>query len=88
MLIECDSKKIISIFESKKINVLKVDNSKVSISINEKTLEKDIKSIISVFEEYENKKSKSIDFPSNIDIDSISVISGDSNKQDGITLNI
>ena len=31
--------------------------------------EKDIKSIISVFEEYENKKSKSIDFPSNIDID-------------------
>jgi glycine dehydrogenase len=69
LLIECDSKKIISIFESKKINVLKVDNSKVSISINEKTLEKDIKSIISVFEEYGNKKSKSIDFPSSIDID-------------------
>ena len=39
LLIECDSKKIISIFESKKINVLKVDNSKVSISINEKTLD-------------------------------------------------
>jgi len=69
LLIECDSKKIISIFESKKINVLKVDNSKVSISINEKTLEKDIKSIISVFEEYGNKKSKSIDFPSSINID-------------------
>ena len=69
LLIECDSKKIISIFKSKKINVLKVDSSKISISINEKTLEKDIESIISVLEEYTNKKAKSFEFPSNINID-------------------
>ena len=69
LLIECDSKKIISIFKSKKINVLKVDSSKISISINEKTLEKDIESIISVFEDYTNKKAKSFEFPSNINID-------------------
>ena len=69
LLIECDSKKIISIFKSKKINVLKVDSSKISISINEKTLEKDIESIISVFEEYTNKKAKSFGFPSNINMD-------------------
>jgi len=68
LLIECDSKKIISIFKSKKINVLKIDNSKISISINEKTLEKDIESLILVFEEYANKKSKPIDFPSEINI--------------------
>ena len=68
LLIECNSKKIISIFKSKKINVLKIDSSKISISINEKTLEKDIESIILVFEEYANKKSKSIKFPSEINI--------------------
>ena len=68
LLIECDSKKIISILKSKKINVLKIDSSKISISINEKTLDKDIDSLILAFEEYTNKKSNSIEFPSNINI--------------------
>ena len=68
LLIECDSKKIISIFKSKKINVLEIDSSKISISINEKTLDKDLDSIIVAFEEYTNKKSESIEFPSDINI--------------------
>ena len=64
----CDSKKIKGLAALKKINFCFLSNSEISISVNEKTNLKDLKEIISVFEEFTNKKSTIKEFPSDIEL--------------------
>ena len=64
----CDSKKIKELAALKKINFCFLSNSEISISVNEKTNLKDLKEIISVFEEFTNKKSTIKEFPSDIEL--------------------
>ncbi len=64
----CDSKKIKELAALKKINFCFLSNSEISISVNEKTNLKDLKEIISVFEEFTNKKSTIKEFPTDIEL--------------------
>ena len=63
----CDSKKIKELATLKKINFSFLSNNEISISVNEKTNLKDLKEIISVFEEFTNKESTINEFPTNIE---------------------
>lgn len=64
----CDSKKIKELAALKKINFCFLSNNEISISVNEKTNLKDLKEIISVFEEFTNKKSTIKEFPTDIEL--------------------
>ena len=63
----CDSKKIKELAALKKINFCFLLNNEISISVNEKTNMKDLKEIISVFEEFMNKESIIEEFPTDIE---------------------
>ena len=63
----CDSKKIKELAALKKINFCFLSNNEISISVNEKTNMKDLKEIISVFEEFMNKESSIEEFPTDIE---------------------
>jgi glycine dehydrogenase len=63
----CDSKKIKELAALKKINFCFLSNNEISISVNEKTNMKDLKEIISVFEEFVNKESSIEEFPTDIE---------------------
>ena len=63
----CDSKKIKELAAIKKINFCFLSNNEISISVNEKTNMRDLKEIISVFEEFTNKKSSIEEFPTDIE---------------------
>ena len=63
----CDSKKIKELAALKKINFCFLSNNEISISVNEKTNMKDLKEIISVFEEFMNKESSIEGFPTDIE---------------------
>lgn len=63
----CDSKKIKELATLKKINFCFLTDNEISISVNEKTNFKDLKEIISVFENFTNKQSKIKEFPKNIE---------------------
>ena len=63
----CDSKKIKELAAIKKINFCFLSNNEISISVNEKTNMKDLKEIISVFEEFMNKESSIEEFPTDIE---------------------
>ena len=63
----CDSKKIKELAAIKKINFCFLSNNEISISVNEKTNLKDLKEIISVFEEFTNKESTLEKFPTDIE---------------------
>ncbi|MDA0330771.1 MAG: aminomethyl-transferring glycine dehydrogenase [Bacteroidetes bacterium] len=63
----CDSKKIKELATLKKINFCFLTDNEISISVNEKTNFKDLKEIISVFENFTNKESKVKEFPKNIE---------------------
>jgi len=63
----CDSKKIKELAALKNINFCILSNNEISISVNEKTNMKDLKEIISVFEEFMNKKSSIEEFPTDIE---------------------
>ncbi len=63
----CDSKKIKELAAIKKINFCFLSNNEISISVNEKTNMRDLKEIISVFEEFTNKKSSIEEFPTGIE---------------------
>ena len=64
----CDSKKVKELAALKKINFCFLSNNEISISVNEKTNLKDLKEIISVFEEFTNKKSTIKEFPTDIEL--------------------
>ena len=63
----CDSKKIKELAALKNINFCILSNNEISISVNEKTNMKDLKEIISVFEEFMNKESSIEEFPTDIE---------------------
>ena len=63
----CDSKKIKELAALKNINFCILSNNEISISVNEKTNMKDLKEIISVFEEFMNKESIIEEFPTDIE---------------------
>ena len=63
----CDSKKIKELAALKNINFCILLNNEISISVNEKTNMKDLKEIISVFEEFMNKESSIEEFPTDIE---------------------
>ncbi|MBL6678384.1 MAG: aminomethyl-transferring glycine dehydrogenase [Flavobacteriaceae bacterium] len=63
----CDSKKIKELAALKNINFCFLSNNEISISVNEKTNMKDLKEIISVFEEFMNKESIMEEFPTDIE---------------------
>jgi len=63
----CDSKKIKELAALKNINFCILSNNEISISVNEKTDMNDLKEIISVFEEFMNKKSIIEEFPTDIE---------------------
>ena len=63
----CDSKKIKELAALKNINFCFISNNEISISVNEKTNMKDLKEIISVFEEFMNKESSIEEFPTDIE---------------------
>ena len=63
----CDSKKIKELAALKNINFCFLSNNEISISVNEKTNMKDLKEIISVFEEFMNKESSIEEFPTDIE---------------------
>ncbi len=63
----CDSKKIKELAAIKKINFCFLSNNEISISVNEKTNMRDLNEIISVFEEFTNKKSSIEEFPTDIE---------------------
>jgi len=63
----CDSKKIKELAALKNINFCFLSNNEISISVNEKTNMKDLKEIISVFEEFMNKESIIEEFPTDIE---------------------
>ena len=63
----CDSKKIKELAALKNINFCILSNNEISISVNEKTNMKDLKEIISVFEEFMNKESSIEEFPTYIE---------------------
>ena len=63
----CESKKIKELADLKKINFCFLSNNEISISVNEKTNMKDLKEIISVFEEFMNKESSIEEFPTDIE---------------------
>ena len=63
----CDSKKIKELAALKNINFCILSNNEISISVNEKTNMKDLKEIISVFEEFMNKESSIGEFPTDIE---------------------
>ena len=63
----CDSKKIKELATLKNINFCILSNNEISISVNEKTNMKDLKEIISVFEEFMNKESSIEEFPTDIE---------------------
>ena len=63
----CDSKKIKELAALKNINFCILSNNEISISVNEKTNMKDLKEIISVFEEFMNKESSIKEFPTDIE---------------------
>ena len=64
----CDSKKIKELAALKNINFCILSNNEISISVNEKTNMKDLKEIISVFEEFMNKESSIEEFPTDIEL--------------------
>ena len=64
----CDSKKIKELACIKKINFYYLSDGEISISVNEKTNLKDLKEIISVFEEFTNKESTIKEFPTDIEL--------------------
>ena len=64
----CDSKKIKELATLKKINFCFLSNNEISISVNEKTNLKDLKDIISVFEDFTNKGSTINEFPTDIEL--------------------
>ncbi len=64
----CDSKKIKELAALKKINFCFLSNNEISISVNEKTNLKDLKDIISVFEDFTNKGSTINEFPTDIEL--------------------
>ena len=64
----CDSKKIKELAALKMINFCLLSKNEISISVNEKTNLKDLKEIISVFEEYTNKASTIKEFPTDIEL--------------------
>ena len=64
----CESKKIKELAVIKKINFCYLSDNEVSISVNEKTNMKDLKEIISVFEEFMNKESSIEEFPTDIEV--------------------
>jgi glycine dehydrogenase len=63
----CDSKKIKELAALKNINFCILSNNEISISVNEKTNMKDLKEIISVFEEFMSKESSIEEFPTDIE---------------------
>ena len=63
----CDSKKIKELAALKNINFCILSNNEISISVNEKTNMKDLKEILSVFEEFMNKESSIEEFPTDIE---------------------
>ena len=63
----CESKRIKELAVLKKINFCFLSNNEISISVNEKTNLKDLKEIISVFEEFTNKESTLEKFPTDIE---------------------
>jgi len=63
----CDSKKIKELAALKNINFCILSDNEISISVNEKTNMKDLKEIISVFEEFMNKESSIEEFPTDIE---------------------
>ena len=63
----CDSKKIKELAALKNINFCILLNNEISISVNEKTNMKDLKEILSVFEEFMNKESSIEEFPTDIE---------------------
>ena len=69
--LECNSEKLSKIALSKKINFCELIENQISISVNEKTDREDLNEIISIFEEYSEKKSKRIDFPNNSKINTL-----------------
>ena len=64
----CDSKKIKELAALKKINFCFLSNNEISISVNEKTNLKDLEEIISVFEDFTNKRSTIKEFPTSIEL--------------------
>jgi glycine dehydrogenase len=64
----CDSKKIKELAALKNINFCILSNNEISISVNEKTNMKDLKEIISVFEDYAKKESDIKEFPTDIEV--------------------
>ena len=63
----CDSKKVKELAALKKINFCFLSNNEISISVNEKTNMKDLKEVISVFEDFMNKESSIEEFPTDIE---------------------
>ena len=64
----CDSKKIKELACIKKINFCSLSDGEISISVNEKTNLKDLKEIISVFEDFTRKVSTINEFPTDVEV--------------------
>ena len=64
----CDSKKIKELAALKNINFCILSNNEISISVNEKTNMKDLKEIISVFEDFTRKVSTINEFPTDAEV--------------------
>jgi glycine dehydrogenase len=64
----CDSKKIKELAALKNINFCILSNNEISVSVNEKTNMKDLKEIISVFEDYAKKESNIKEFPTDVEV--------------------
>jgi glycine dehydrogenase len=64
----CDSKKIKELAYIKKINFCYLSDGEISISVNEKTNLKDLKEIISVFEDFTRKVSTINEFPTDAEV--------------------
>ncbi len=64
----CDSKKIKELACIKKINFYYLSDGEISISVNEKTNLKDLKEIISVFEDFTRKVSTINEFPKDAEV--------------------
>ena len=64
----CDSKKIKELACIKKINFCYLSDGEISISVNEKTNLKDLKEIISVFEDFTRKVSTINEFPTDAEV--------------------
>ena len=64
----CDSKKIKELACIKKINFCYLSDGEISISVNEKTNLKDLKEIISVFEDFTRNVSTINEFPTDVEV--------------------